>query len=104
MNAVVFEHVSLSELPAAWRSKLPKAGFASKSRVTVRIEQEPLADAPADKAQADLQALMANPMFGMWADRKDTAQLDSNERMVVKELLDGMLLKHQARRLAGAAV
>lgn len=32
------------------------------------------------------------------------AQLDSNERTVVKELLDGMLLKHQARRLAGAAV
>ena len=32
------------------------------------------------------------------------AQLDGNERMVVKELLDGMLLKHQARRLAGAAV
>lgn len=29
------------------------------------------------------------------------SQLDSNERMVVKELLDGMLLKHQARRLAG---
>jgi len=32
------------------------------------------------------------------------AQLDSNERMVVKELLDGMLLKHQASRLAGVAV
>ena len=32
------------------------------------------------------------------------SQLDSNERMVVKELLDGMLLKHQARRLAGAPV
>ena len=31
------------------------------------------------------------------------AQLDSTERMVVKELLDGMLLKHQARRLAGVA-
>ena len=30
------------------------------------------------------------------------SQLDSGERMVVKELLDGMLLKHQARRLAGA--
>jgi hypothetical protein len=30
------------------------------------------------------------------------SQLDSNERMVVKELLDGMRLKHQARRLAGA--
>jgi len=30
------------------------------------------------------------------------SQLDTGERMVVKELLDGMLLKHQARRLAGA--
>jgi transcriptional regulator with XRE-family HTH domain len=28
-------------------------------------------------------------------------QLDPGERAVVKELLDGMLLKHQARRLAG---
>jgi hypothetical protein len=36
--------------------------------------------------------------------REVRAQLDSSERMVVKELLDGMLLKHQARRLAGAAV
>lgn len=30
------------------------------------------------------------------------SQLDGNERLVIKELLDGMLLKHQARRLAGA--
>jgi transcriptional regulator with XRE-family HTH domain len=29
------------------------------------------------------------------------AQLDAGERAVVRELLDGMLLKHQARRLAG---
>jgi transcriptional regulator with XRE-family HTH domain len=28
-------------------------------------------------------------------------QLDAGERAVVRELLDGMLLKHQARRLAG---
>jgi hypothetical protein len=82
MNAVVFEHVSLSDLPAAWRSKLPKAGFARKSRVTVRIEQEEVADAPADKAQADLQALMANPMFGMWADRKDMADVGAYIRTV----------------------
>lgn len=74
MNAVVIEHVSLSDLPAAWRSKLPKAAFARKSHVTVRIEQEQ-ADAPADKAHADLQALMANPMFGMWRDRKDMADV-----------------------------
>ena len=82
MNAIVFEHVSLSDLPAAWRSKLPKAGFARKSRVTVRIEQEEVADAPADKAQADLQALMANPMFGMWADRKDMADVGAYIRAV----------------------
>lgn len=82
MNAVVFEHVSLSDLPAAWRSKLPKAGFARKSRVTVRIEQEEAPNAPADKAQADLQALMANPMFGMWADRKDMADVGAYIRTV----------------------
>jgi transcriptional regulator with XRE-family HTH domain len=28
------------------------------------------------------------------------AQMDEDERIVVKEVLDGMLLKHQARRLA----
>jgi hypothetical protein len=82
MNAVVFEHVSLSDLPAAWRSKLPKAGFTRKSRVTVRIEPEEVADAPVDKAQADLQALMANPMFGMWADRKDIADVGAYIRTV----------------------
>lgn len=75
MNAVVFEHVRLSELPAAWRDKLPKAGFARKSHVTVRIEQEETPRTPADKEQADLEAVMANPMFGMWADRKDMADV-----------------------------
>jgi len=30
------------------------------------------------------------------------SQLDKHERLVVKELLDGMLLKHQARRLSGS--
>ena len=85
MNAVVFEHVSLSDLPAAWRSKLPKAGFSRKSRVTVRIEQEEAPEAPdgpAAKAQADLQALMVNPMFGMWADRKDMADVGAYIRTV----------------------
>lgn len=82
MNTVVFEHVNLSDLPAAWRSQLPKAGFARKSRVTVRIEQEEVADAPADKAQSDLEALMANPMFGMWADRQDMADVGAYIRSV----------------------
>lgn len=31
------------------------------------------------------------------------SQLDAQERAVVKELLDGMLLKHQAKRLAVSA-
>jgi hypothetical protein len=33
MNTVVFEHVRLGELPAAWRDKLPKVGLARKSHV-----------------------------------------------------------------------
>lgn len=82
MNAVVFEHVSLSELPAAWRDKLPKAGFARKSHVTVRIEQEEAPGTPADTAQADLQAVMANPMFGMWRDREDMADVDAYVRAI----------------------
>jgi hypothetical protein len=36
--------------------------------------------------------------------REALTQLAVGERAVVKELLDGMLLKHQARRLAGVAV
>lgn len=30
------------------------------------------------------------------------SRLDQDERVVIKELIDGMLLKHEARRLAGA--
>lgn len=37
MNAVVFEHVPVADLPAAWRAKLAKAG---DTLVTVRIEEE----------------------------------------------------------------
>ncbi len=82
MNAVVFEHVQLSELPAAWRAKLPKAAFAGKSRVTVRIEQEEAPGMPADKEQAALNAVMANPMFGMWAGREDMADVSGYVRGV----------------------
>ena len=75
MNTVVFEHVQLSDLPAAWRAKLPKAGFARKSHVTVRIEQEEAPFTSTDKEQAALKAVMANPIFGMWADREDMADV-----------------------------
>ena len=50
--------------------------------MTVRIEQEDVAQAPADKAQAELQELMTNPMFGMWADRKDMADVVAYVRAV----------------------
>jgi hypothetical protein len=62
MNAVVFEHVPVAELPEKWREKLAKAGDAL---VTVRIEEE----APAAEDFAD------DPLFGMWRDREDMADV-----------------------------
>ncbi len=70
MNTVVFEHVRLSDLPAAWRAKLPKTGFAPKSHVTVRIEE----DSAVEPAQAQFAD---DPLFGMWADREDMADVDA---------------------------
>lgn len=63
MNAVVIEHVALNELPAAWRAKLP---VAPNARVTVRIEEE---------AEQEQTAATANPLFGMWQDREETADV-----------------------------
>lgn len=70
MNTVVIEHVALNELPAAWRARLP---VASNARVTVRIEEE------ADE-QAAQSALADNPLFGMWQDREDTADVAAYAR------------------------
>jgi hypothetical protein len=59
MNAVVFDHVLVSELPLAWREKLP-AG--TPTHVTVRIEE----------AVGDSEnKLLSNPIFGMWRDREE---------------------------------
>jgi hypothetical protein len=63
MNAIVFEHVPVAELPPAWRAKLAKAPGAM---VTVRIEAE---DQDGAKAYAD------DPLFGMWRDREDMANV-----------------------------
>ena len=65
MNAVVFEHVPVAELPAAWRAKLAKA---SGALVTVRIEEE-LQTAPAEEFVTD------DPAFGIWRDREDMADV-----------------------------
>ena len=45
MNAVVFEHVPVAELPEKWRAQLSQA---ADLRVTVRIEPE--SQAPAIEA------------------------------------------------------
>ena len=76
MNAVVFEHVRVAELPAAWRAKLSKGALARQAQVTVRIEEE------ADEASAEqaLSAIKANPMFGMWAKRDDVQDVAAYTR------------------------
>lgn len=63
MNAVVFEHVPVAKLPAEWRAKLAKLPGAT---VTVRIEEE-VQDATVEPVD--------DPLFGMWSDRKDMADV-----------------------------
>lgn len=64
MNTVVFEHVPVAELPEKWRAKLATPGSAT---VTVRIEEEAQGQAAEDFAD--------NPLFGMWRDREDMADV-----------------------------
>ena len=65
MNAVVFEHVPVAELPEKWRARLTQARSAT---VTVRIEEEVQA-APTEEFVTD------DPLFGMWRDREDMADV-----------------------------
>jgi hypothetical protein len=69
MNTVVIEHVTLDELPAAWRAQLH---FEHNTRVTVRIEEEAENVTP--------PALSDNPLFGMWQDRSETADVQAFAR------------------------
>ena len=66
MNAVVFEHVPVAELPEKWRARLTQASSAT---VTVRIEEEPQA------VQAQAEDFANDPLFGMWRDREDMADV-----------------------------
>jgi hypothetical protein len=70
MNAIVIEHVPVAELPQAWRDRLGNdlVGTAN-ARVTVRIEAEAAAEAQAPTEFAD------DPLFGMWRDRPDMADV-----------------------------
>ena len=66
MNAIVIEHVPAAELPPAWRAKLAKS---TDALVTVRIEEEAQAAAPAEEFVTD------DPAFGIWRDREDMADM-----------------------------
>jgi hypothetical protein len=72
MNAVVFEHVPVAELPPAWREKLAKAAGAL---VTVRIEEEAQGQ-PAEEFTTD------DPAFGIWRDREDMADVAAYVRKI----------------------
>ena len=63
MNAVIIEHVKISELPAAWRAKLPAP---ENAHVTVRIEEE----------TSGLET-EENLLFGMWRDREDMTDVEA---------------------------
>ncbi len=63
MNAVTIEHIKISELPAAWRAKLPAP---ENARVTVRIEEE----------TSGLET-EENVLFGLWRDREDMTDLEA---------------------------
>jgi hypothetical protein len=66
MNAVVFEYVPMAELPEKWRIGLSQTNGAT---VTVRIEQEP------STKQVQAEDFANDPLFGMWRDREDMADV-----------------------------
>ena len=68
MNAVIIEHVKISELPAAWQAKLP---VPENARVTVRVEQE----------TSGLE-IEENELFGMRRDREDMADVGAYVRTI----------------------
>lgn len=72
MDAIVIEHVKVSELPESWRAKL---GAAREACVTVRIETE----TETSGAQAPREG-EDNPLFGMWRDREDMADVEGYVR------------------------
>jgi hypothetical protein len=72
MSTVIIEHVKVGDLPEAWRERLARP---SDARVTVRIEEETGArDTPAAQETAD------DPLFGMWRDREDMADVEAYVR------------------------
>jgi hypothetical protein len=73
MNAVVIEHVKVSELPEDWRARLQAK---SDTRVTVRIEEE----AEQTAANQAEPFVTNDPAFGIWRDREDMADVNAYVR------------------------
>ena len=69
MNAVVFVHVKVGDLPESWRAQLTAS---PEARVTVRIEEE--------TANRSLREQSDNPLFGLWRDREDMVEVDAYVR------------------------
>ena len=67
VNAIVIEHVKLSELPAAWRAQLPST---EDTRVTVRIETEP------PTREIEEPFVTDDPAFGIWRDHDDVEDVE----------------------------
>jgi hypothetical protein len=74
MNAIVIQHVKVGDLPEEWRTRL---AATEDVRVTVRIEEE---SSTARPAIADERA--DDPMFGMWRDREDLADVAGYVRKI----------------------
>ena len=63
MSALVIENVKISELPEAWRNRL---AVPENARLTIRIEEQAVGVAVED-----------DPLFGMWRDREDMADVQA---------------------------
>jgi hypothetical protein len=77
MNEIVIEHVPVADLPQAWRDQLAQAAQTTDARVTVRIEAEQPAAAPADES-----FVTDDPAFGIWRDRDDTTDVAAYLRRI----------------------
>lgn len=73
MNAIVIEHVKVSELPEDWRARLHASANA---QVTVRIEEE----AEHTATQTAESFTTNDPAFGIWRDREDMVDVEAYVR------------------------
>lgn len=73
MNAIVIEHVKVTELPEAWRTRLAEVPGTT---VTVRIEVEAQGAVPTEGL------LTEDSLFGMWRDREDMSDVANYIRSI----------------------